>query len=111
MFQGDHCCQAAAITSVQRRNIRSSVIGAYFVKKILRDSEIMKAKIIRNELRSLFDIKVSYDICLRGKNHALEIIYRKYAGSIQDLLAYLNMLKISNPSTITSLDIGTDRRY
>lgn len=106
-----HTCDEVGMTNVVRRKVHSKVIGAFFANKIMRDSEVMKPKIIQNELRARFGIDASYDVCLKGRNCAIEMIYGKFTESFEDLPGYLHMLKMSNPGTKTEIDIGPDERF
>lgn len=65
-FRANHTCDSYGITNVVRHEVYSKVIGAFFADKIMCDSEIMRPKVIRNELRTSFGVEASYDVCLKG---------------------------------------------
>ncbi|KAL6542410.1 hypothetical protein OROMI_024012 [Orobanche minor] len=109
-FRAEHTC-TDDISHLGPKKVHSKVIGAFFAKKMRNVQDIIRPKLIQEELRRCFSMDVKYDVALRGRNHALEMIYGKYDASFQLLPGYLHMLAVMDHGTITDLDVGPDNRF
>ncbi|KAL6523515.1 hypothetical protein OROGR_017118 [Orobanche gracilis] len=109
-FRAEHTC-TDDISYLCPKKVHSKVIGAFFAKKMRNVQDIIRPKVIQEELRRCFGMDVKYDVALRGRNHALEKIYGKYDASFQLLPGYLHMLAVMDHGTITDLDVGPDNRF
>ncbi|KAL6575758.1 hypothetical protein OROHE_000739 [Orobanche hederae] len=109
-FRAEHTC-VDDISNIGPKKVNPKVIGTFFAKKMRNVKDIIRSKVIHEELRRCFGMDVKYDVALRGRNHALELIYGKYDALFQLLPRYLHLLEVMNQGTIIDLDVGPDNRF
>ncbi|XP_057803139.1 uncharacterized protein LOC131018434 [Salvia miltiorrhiza] len=97
-FTNEHSCDGE-LGRVARIKAPAKVIAAYLAQKIHDDCEILKPKAIQLELRHEFGVQIKYDVALRARNRATEMVYGRHDQSFEMLPKYLYMLRQSNPVT------------
>ncbi|XP_057811543.1 uncharacterized protein LOC131025775 [Salvia miltiorrhiza] len=97
-FTNEHSCDGE-LGRVARIKAPAKVVAAYLAQKIHDDCEILKPKAIQLELRREFVVQIKYDVALRARNRATEMVYGRHDQSFEMLPKYLYMLRQSNPVT------------
>ncbi|XP_057809090.1 uncharacterized protein LOC131023562 [Salvia miltiorrhiza] len=97
-FTNEHSCDGE-LGRVARIKAPAKVVATYLAQKIHDDCEILKPKAIQLELRREFGIQIKYDVALRARNRATEMVYGRHDQSFEMLPKYLYMLRQSNPVT------------
>ncbi|XP_057793364.1 uncharacterized protein LOC131009986 [Salvia miltiorrhiza] len=97
-FTNEHSCDGE-LGRVARIKAPAKVVAAYLAQKIHDDCEILKPKAIQLELRREFGVQIKYDVALRARNRATEMVYGRHDQSFEMLPKYLYMLRQSNPVT------------
>ncbi|XP_057793162.1 uncharacterized protein LOC131009771 [Salvia miltiorrhiza] len=97
-FTNEHSCDGE-LGRVARIKAPAKVVAAYLAHKIHDDCEILKPKAIQLELRREFGVQIKYDVALRARNRATEMVYGRHDQSFEMLPKYLYMLRQSNPVT------------
>ncbi|MEJ1821178.1 hypothetical protein, partial [Escherichia coli] len=105
-FDAIHTC-AQNLVNIGVRKVNARVIAAYISRKIREDGEVLKPRSIMADLQREYGVHVTYSVAMRARNRAIEMIYGGHEESFQLLPSYLHMLRMSNPGSMTDLDIGS----
>ncbi|XP_057788200.1 uncharacterized protein LOC131005315 [Salvia miltiorrhiza] len=109
-FTNEHSCDGE-LGRVARIKAPAKVVAAYLAQKIHDDCEILKPKAIQLELRREFGVQIKYDVALRARNRATEMVYGRHDQSFEMLPKYLYMLRQSNPGSRVEWEVDDDGRF
>ena len=97
-FNEEHTCNRE-MGQVVTISAHSNAVAAYVSRKIYDECEVMKPKNIREELKGEYGVDISYDLALRSRNMAIEMVYGRHEQSFHMLPQYLYMLERANPTS------------
>ncbi|KAL6527389.1 hypothetical protein OROGR_016479 [Orobanche gracilis] len=109
-FKADHTC-LRELGYLGKVKAKADVVAAFSARKMRTESRIVKPSEIINELHESYDIDITYDVALRGRNNWVELIFGRHTSSFQMLPGYLHKLVEVNPGTLTDLDVGEDGKF
>ncbi|XP_057770745.1 uncharacterized protein LOC130990535 [Salvia miltiorrhiza] len=109
-FTNEHSCDGD-LGRVKRIKAPAKVVATYLTQKIDNDCEILKPKAIQLELQREFGVQIKYDVALRARNRATEMVYGRHDQSFEMLPKYLYMLRQSNPGSLVEWEVDPDGRF
>ncbi|XP_057790840.1 uncharacterized protein LOC131007948 [Salvia miltiorrhiza] len=109
-FTNEHSCDGD-LGRIARIKAPAKVVATYLAQKIHDDCEILKPKAIQLELRREFGVQIKYDVALRARNRATEMVYGRHDQSFEMLPKYLYMLRQSNPGSMVEWEVDDDGRF
>lgn len=93
------------------RTVASKAVGAYYAPRLLTGGVVLKPKEMAAELKREFGVNIKYKVALRGRNHAIRMIYGDSGKSFQQLPSYLYMVNVTNPGSKVDLMTDADDRF
>ncbi|XP_057770752.1 uncharacterized protein LOC130990542 [Salvia miltiorrhiza] len=109
-FTNEHSCDGD-LGRVKRIKAPAKVVATYLAQKIHNDCEILKPKAIQLELQREFGVQIKYDVSLRARNRATEMVYGRHDQSFEMLPKYLYKLRQSNPGSLVEWEVDPDGRF
>ncbi|XP_060958349.1 uncharacterized protein LOC115712279 [Cannabis sativa] len=97
--------------STDNRQASAKVISDCIKEKIRDPKTNYKTRQIINDMRDEYGVQVKYNKAWRAKELAKNNVRGSYEESYAELPAYLHMLKLSNPGTITRIEKDDDNRF
>ncbi|XP_057807128.1 uncharacterized protein LOC131021814 [Salvia miltiorrhiza] len=89
----------------------SSQDGAIWGVYKFTNEHSCEPKAIQLELRREFGVQIKYDVALRARNRATEMVYGRHDQSFEMLPKYLYMLRQSNPGSMVEWEVDDDGRF
>ncbi|KAK0603383.1 hypothetical protein LWI29_004368 [Acer saccharum] len=87
------------------------VIGEMYAPKLNTNGRTIRPIDIIAEIREQHGVQLLYTKAWRANEHAKNVLYRKPEDSYQLLHAYFHLLKVTNPSTLTTIHTDANNNF
>ncbi|XP_055826013.1 uncharacterized protein LOC129894370 [Solanum dulcamara] len=102
-FNSEHSCLLRD-RIFNKVHATKSFVSAFTAPKLVNHKRIHTANDIREDIKTVYGVDITYQQAWRAKEHALEMLRRKPADEYRQLRVYIHMLKIVYPNSYISMD-------
>ena len=107
-YVAEHTCRQTAMES-HMKSVKAIVIGKLYAGKVGRD--LYTPNRLVGEMLEQYGVQILYSKAWKALQYAKKLAYGQADESYQQLPSYFEMLKLSNPGTMTAIKTDENNRF